>query len=378
MKRICFFYVAEAYQCYHSASVAFELNARPDVDVTIVYNDPDTPRHAERLRSALNAPPIRCQSVRRSLLTKTLRLDRRFGLSKRLIMRENARQLRGYDAVVAVENSAAALRHLGLEPTKLVYMPHGSGDRARSFLPRIAEFDLVLPSGRKNAERMLQRGLIRPGAYALTGYVKLEAVAAMRRASAPQFGKQRPTLLYNPHAMSDLNSWDRFAAPLIDAVSESNAFNLIVAPHIKLFSRRPLREVSAWEARACDNVIVDLRSEHLLDMSYALAADIYVGDVSSQVYEFLSVPRPCVFLNAHGVAWRDDPHFSNWRLGEVVDDPAQLMPALRRAQERHGEFRALQVSATEDALGDVTPGASRRAANAIIEFLERGSVGVRT
>ena len=70
-------------------------------------------------------------------------------------------------------------------------------------------------------------------------------------------------------------------------------------------------------------MIVDLGSERSLDMTYALVADIYAGDVSSQVYEFLATPKPCVFLNAHGLRWKDNPDFPNWDLGDVAEIPAQ-------------------------------------------------------
>ncbi len=48
-------------------------------------------------------------------------------------------------------------------------------------------------------------------------------------------------------------------------------------------------------------------------MSYTTAADIYLGDVSSQVYEFLYEPRPCLFLNSHEFAWKSDPNFAHWK-----------------------------------------------------------------
>ena len=37
---------------------------------------------------------------------------------------------------------------------------------------------------------------------------------------------------------------------------------------------------------------------------YVRAASLYIGDASSQVYEFLERPRPCIFVNCHGVEWR--------------------------------------------------------------------------
>src|SRR3546814_2965461 len=54
---------------------------------------------------------------------------------------------------------------------------------------------------------------------------------------------------------------------------------------------------------------IDLGSERSIDMSYTGSADLYLGDVSSQVAEYLYRPRPCVFLNAQGVD-RSEEHTS--------------------------------------------------------------------
>lgn len=367
--KIVFFYVAEAYQAYHSLGIAFELAARPGVCVSVVFNDPAMPHHIERVRRALGAPPIANGSARLSPLVRLLRRYPRFGLSKRLVMRGNARTLRDGDAIVVVENTAAALRDHGVTTPRLIYVPHGSGDRARSFVDRIAVFDLVLPAGPKNVPRFLREGLVRPGGYALTGYVKLETAAALDRSQASLFPDDRPIVLYNPHGMRDLSSWDRFAAPLIALARDTGAFNLVVAPHVKLFSRHSAAERRLWEARSGGNVLIDLGSDRSVDLSYTIAADLYVGDVSSQVYEFLAQPRPCVFLNAHGVAWRGNPDYLNWTFGEVIDDPADLLAAIARAPVRHADFRAMQGEAAAAALGNRSPGSAARAADAILAFM---------
>ena len=70
------------------------------------------------------------------------------------------------------------------------------------------------------------------------------------------------------------------------------------------FSSPPKVSTTHGARAVAGRVIVDLDSHRLNDMTYTNAADIYLGDVSSQVYEFSTQPRPCVFINAHGVAWQ--------------------------------------------------------------------------
>ena len=109
-----------------------------------------------------------------------------------------------------------------------------------------------------------------------------------------------------------------------------------------------------------------------MDSSYVSAASIYVGDVSSQVYEFIATPRPCVFLNAHHVDWRNDPNYVHWHLGDVVDDPSQLMSVIAAASERHSLYRERQEDLASATLGDRSGSPSQRAADAVLRFLRRG------
>jgi hypothetical protein len=117
-------------------------------------------------------------------------------------------------------------------------------------------------------------------------------------------------------------------------------------------------------------ILIDLESDRLVDMTYTAQADVYLGDVSSQVYEFLVQPRPCVFLNAHGVAWQADPNYRFWKLGEVVDDPARLLQAIDRSFTSHAGFVAEQRAALADSIGADPAGAAQRGAAAIAAFLE--------
>ena len=266
-------------------------------------------------------------------------------------MRDNIAELNGYDAIFAVENTVAALRRLGVAHPRLIYSPHGFGDRARGFIPRVATFDLVLLAGPKTAARMLEAGLVREGGYALTGSVKLDTAEHIARTTALPFARTQTTVLYNAHKEPKLTSWHRFVEPMLAGFAQDPSMNLIVAPHVKLFRRRREALRGRWRARSTANVLVDPGSDRSVDMSYAAASDIYVGDVSSQVYEFLANPRPCVFLNAHGIDWRDDPSFAHWHLGDVVDDPADLMAAIRAAPERHSLYRARQEAMARASLG---------------------------
>src|SRR3546814_19981036 len=75
-----------------------------------------------------------------------------------------------------------------------------------------------------------------------------------------------------------------------------------------------------------------------LPICYTAAADIYLGDTSSQVVELLMQPRPCVFLAPLGVDWHDDPSYAMWAAGEVEIGSASC-------RERVCEYGSLSVVA---------------------------------
>jgi hypothetical protein len=372
---IAFLYIAEAYQCYHGAAIALELAGRPGVWVQSFYNDPDSLPVLERIEGAHQASPGRYQRLRRSAPTRRLQSLRRFGLQKTLTLWDNRAELDRFDAIVAVEDTASLARLVGIRRPKLIYYPHGFGDRERGFSAMTRRFDHVLLPGPKTAERMLRQGLVRADNHSVVGPVKLETSLRLRRAAPPLFASHRSTVLYNAHKAPRLSSWDRFIEPILAQFAGQEDFNLLVAPHIKMFRRRPPMVKAAWEGRGSDRILIDVGSERLLDMSHTLAADIYVGDVSSQVYEFLAVPRPCVFLNAGGHDWRDDPNFAHWHLGDVVDDPGDVLEAVRAAPGRHGLYRARQEALAQASLGPRDPSPSRRAADAILTALAAGAPG---
>jgi hypothetical protein len=367
--RIAVVYIAEAYQCYHAAAAALKLDEMPGVEVISFYFDPDTPRHVQRIHRAFGAKPMRMEPLRRSALTTVLQEAKVLGKFKHLALRDNRAVLDKFDAILAVENTVAIARAEGILKPRLIYTPHGFGDRAYSFVPRIAMFDFVLVAGQKTEQDMLDRNLIRAGSYALTGSIKLETAALLRKADGPLFSNNRPIVLYNPHFEAKLNSWKRFLKPMLEQFSARRDLNLIVAPHVKMFRNASLRARSKIVGQSTQSILIDLGSDRLLDSTYIERSSVYVGDVSSQVYEFLANPRPCVFLNAHGVNWREDPHYVHWTLGDVIDDPTRLHEAIAMAPERHHHYRETQAAVALAALGTNSRSTSDRAAEAIFAFL---------
>lgn len=250
--------------------------------------------------------------------------------------------------------------------TRFVKVPHGAGSlMRRDDRRRRAAWQTLVPSPRERAA--LADVGVDPDRIIVTGYAKTEFVH--RTPSTTLFGQPRPIILYNPHWQRHRSSWWRWGPEVIRKVVASNRYNLIFAPHQRLVERvdniLPLCE----ELSANPSVHCDFSTFATVDGSYTAAADIYLGDTSSQVIEFLARPRPTVFLDAQDIDWRGDQAHDMWLSGEVVTDVDQLLDALERAPHQHARYAAQQHHLTSELLGPADGKAAERAATAILAAL---------
>lgn len=264
-------------------------------------------------------------------------------------------------AVCAEQTSLWLPRLLPFHPTKFVKTSHGVGSMsARDDPRRRAAWAMCVPSERERAT-YLARGFA-PERVVATGYVKASFRADR---TVPKFPDPRPVVLYTPHWQRHRSSWWDWGPAVARAVADDGRWNLIFAPHQRLVEQTiDLRAVAA-DLATRPNVHVDLDSFACVDGSYTAAADVYLGDTSSQLIEFLARPQPAVFLNPLRVDWAADPDYAMWAGGEVIDDLAELIPALADAPRRHEEFVAAQMELAMTSLGPIDSSAPRRVADVI-------------
>lgn len=250
-------------------------------------------------------------------------------------------------AVCAEQTSLWLPRLLPFHPTRFVKTSHGVGSMsARDDPRRRAAWAMCVPSERERAT-YLARGFA-PDRVIATGYVK----AAFRAdRTVPRFADERPVVLYTPHWQRHRSSWWDWGPQVARAVADDGRWNLIFAPHQRLVEQAADLRAVAAELATRPNVHVDLTSFACVDGSYTAAADLYLGDTSSQLIEFLPWPRPAVFLNPRRAAWRGDPNYAMWAAGEVVEDAARVLPALAKAPARHAGFAAAQAALAQSSLG---------------------------
>ncbi len=373
MRKVLFIYLGGAHQVFHTAAVAAELSLLDDFQVHCLAFCRESHATLRRIlqhypHKALTHSLADCSTGLARLLA---RLSGKVKRKKHCLL-FHLNEIRGHDAILTSERTSTILKTNRLDPALFIHIPHGAGDRSMGFDERIALFDFVIASGQKDADRMIREGLVTRANVAVSGSVKLATVTKLAAEKRRLFANDRPIVLYNPHFDCELGSWRRWGEAVVAAFAEMNDFNLIVAPHVRLFENARRSERERFERLSIPGkILVDAGSDCSIDMTYTTAADIYLGDISSQVYEFIASPRPCVFLNAYGVDWKGDQNYAFWQFGDVVEDPSRIGAAIRVAASRHPQYIALQKRAADAALGKDWNSAPAIAARLVADFIRQ-------
>jgi CDP-glycerol glycerophosphotransferase (TagB/SpsB family) len=263
-----------------------------------------------------------------------------------------------YPVIVTTEVTSSLLCRLPGFRSRIIHLKHGAGDREGGYNPKHANFDLTMVNGPKDKQRLIERGLGTDGNIKVVGYGKFELI---RPNTERLFTHDRPIALYNPHFDEKVGTWIRHGREVVRAMEKIAGWNFIVAPHVKL-RRGPFVKTKAR------NILVDRGSIRSIDMTYTQAADVYIGDSSSQVYEFIRTPRPCIFLNLDRIDWRSNPNYAHWRLGQVIESLDELAAALGRARELQPQFEEAQRAMSAASIEQSEVPASERQAQAILDF----------
>jgi len=348
--RIAFLAISQAHQFLHWLPAALRLAREPGVEVTVLGTS------AAGLDFIRSYDPGGLLKIRK-LWVPSLRPDGLFSPPKRrLALLIHQRQIGRFPIIVTTETTSSLLYRLPGFTSRIIHLKHGAGDREGGYNSKHKYFDLTLVNGPKDKERLIARGLANEDNCLVVGYAKYELARAVL--AAPN---STPIALYNPHFDEQVSSWFRHGADIVHAMERIAGWSFIVAPHVKVKDGPTITS-------GAPNVSIDMGSVRSIDMTYTEEANVYIGDVSSQVYEFLRRPRPCIYLNFDRIAWRSDENYAHWHLGQVIERPEDLGSALERAEALQPEFEPAQIAATIRSTDPSPEPASERQARAILSF----------
>jgi hypothetical protein len=358
-----------AHQVAHSAGIMTAYAERNPGDTVVALVSPTLQVAVEKLAGGARVEWVvfRPGPVARAVAPL---FDRVAPFSRKAALADNLEVIAKLDALVATERTCLwAKRKLGRRAPEFIYVPHGAGDRGVTYHPEIAQFDLLLVPGRKWVDSGLTRQLVHTGnAIAVVGYPKFDAVGDFR--AERFFENDNPVFVYNPHFDPWLSSWYDYGPQVIESFGKNKDYNLIFAPHVMLFRKRFHWSLEYRMGRfrpdvpaTARNILVDTDSPRLFDMSYMRAANAYIGDASSQIYEFMSEPRPAFFIDPHGVPMH------HWAAGPVVKSVDELVTKLPDLKAIGAQFAPAQRALFAETFDPSPVPASVRAADAISAFM---------
>lgn len=349
----------------HLIPIAAELEKKKDYSVTVFVMSDVEAKACREILDKLGAKKTNISILKIGKLGKRISPKLSFLLG-------NMSVWKNLDCLVVAERTSTALRYFPQKLPLFIHIPHGAGDRAKSYDPRIRHFDHVLVAGDKDKRRMIELGLVDEVSCHVTGYIKPYAVKRMYPIAPKIFDNTLPTVLYNPHFSAKLSSWDEFGLSLLNAFAARKDMNFIFAPHVRLFAKKnaDMRRKAEFFAKF-DNIHIDLGSPMSTDMTYTRAADIYLGDVSSQVYEFLNEPKPCIFITNTETQWEQNPDYAHWAYGPVCHSAQDVMGALYQAMLTLPNYAEVQAQGCLAAKGDPNADPISKAAKIVESILSR-------
>jgi hypothetical protein len=374
-----------AHQVAHSVGITAALadNYRNDANTIIAYGSNAIRAEIEK---HLSAPQINALTWLDLSLPAWANLvvtpfNRLFPARRLARLIAGASRLRQCDMIVSTERTCLMLkrRWKGLNCPQFTYIPHGSGDRNVAVHPALKDFDLCMVSGQKVVGQLVTAGVATPEKCRVIGYTKFDIL----RGRKPEkfFDNDKPVFLYNPHFDPHLSSWYDHGPALLQYFAAHPEYNLIFAPHVMLFFKKlhvsaeykisRTRPEIPSEILDAPNIRIDTDSPRLFDMSYTLSADAYIGDISSQIYEFLYQPRPVFIIDTHSQeSGSDELAYEFWKNGPVVRDLNSLFEVLPRWREIGVQYQPEQVRLMNQTADRSDPRpASARGAEALINWL---------
>ncbi|MEW4468745.1 hypothetical protein AB1K62_13035 [Parasphingorhabdus sp. JC815] len=281
----------------------------------------------------------------------------------------------GYKAVVVAEQTSLWLPKLLGRFTRLIppfiFTIHGIGPIAHGRWKRLLSASKALVCNEILCQELRDLGMAEDRVE-ITGYAK----SAFRQVTVNRnlFCENRPIILYSPHWQPARSSWPQWGREVLKQLVTDGRWNIIFAPHQRIVETDDQLVSFLRNFGKHDNLHVDLDSFAMVDGSYTRMADVYLGDSSSQVVEFLISSRPVVLLQPPAMTHLYAQKAGYNVLGETVTDASRILDAIAEAPEKFAAYKEAQKAFADSALGQTGPDAAYRAAEIVAGFADRSGV----
>lgn len=228
---------------------------------------------------------------------------------------------------------------------KSIWCPHGNSDKGRhqSFMEALEKEEQILVYGPKMLDYLKEKNIlgkiaspIQIGNYRYLYYLKHKAFLDAKVEEA--LGeKNKKTILYAP-TWQDSEKSSSFEMAY-ESLSKNlpSSYKLIIKLHPNTISRLGIRfENLIWQCK--DKNIFFLKDFPLI---YPLLnyVDIYLGDMSSIGYDFLTFDKPLFFINTNKRDPKRDPGLYLYKCGTEIKDIKYLYDTIEKSKDSFSKKR---------------------------------------
>ena len=321
--KIVFPFLYGTHQLYHSAMTAMELTLQDkNLDVLCVSCNKEHTEILNEIKEKYPETRTEIVELKQPFRYKYLNYKKKKYPSVNAMVKKGKRFFKEADIVVTTSHGTIKMfKKYGIVSPKFIYQYHGSGGREYSFDLELSKYDMIFVTGEFTKNGLIKKKISHENKVKIVGYPKFDFPIDKDKIKKKLFKKDLPIVLYSPHWEPELSSYKKYAKDVLEYFSKQEKYNLIFAPHLL---------VSHWKNRfgynidfqdySSDNIVVDFGSKFSTNGTYLSISDMYIGDVSSMVYEFIArKPKPCIFFNAHGIEWQNNPDYKFWNFGTVFN-----------------------------------------------------------
>lgn len=372
MKRIVFPFIYGLHHLYHSAMIAMELSLLdPNVEVICLSCNKEHTDALNKIKAFYPQSKATIIQLKQPFRYKFLNFKKKSYPSVNAMVKIAKNYLKEADCIVTTSHGTPKmLKKNNITKPMLIYQYHGCGDREYGFDPGFKQFDFMLLPGKYHQKRLIEENIIAKKKTIIVGWPKFDYSLKINPEGNKLFDNDNPVILYTPHWEPKLTSFNKYSEFLLNYFKNNKNYNFIFAPHILIKHwKTHYGYRTDFSDYLSDNIIIDFGSDFSTDGTYLNNSDLYIGDVSSMVYEFIAFKqRPCLFLNAHNVAWKENVDYRFWDYGPVVESEEEF--ELKFTESLSDEkFIDIQKSRIKEYFDISDTISSKRASKAILSVL---------
>ena len=375
--RIVFPFLYGLHQLYHSATTAMILSEfDKDIEVICISCNKEHTDILKKTKSYYHQSNTKILELPQTFRYKYLNFKKKRYPSVNAMVKKGKKYFNKADIIVTTSHGTVKMfKKFGITAPKFIYQYHGVGDRKYGFDPEFSNYDMVLVGGAYHKKRLISEKIVTSDKIKVVGYPKFDYPIDEKNIKIQLFKNNNPIILYSPHWEPEFTSYKKFAKDILEYFTKNKNYNLIFAPHILLAHWKVHNKYNTnFDSHNSDNIIIDFGSNYSTDGTYIAISDIYIGDVSSMVYEFIAKKqRPCIFLNAHNANWKNNPDYNFWKYGPVIDNFSNFENALNNAITDK-RYLSIQKEKIKSYISVTDEKPSLRAAKAILEFIGRDKI----